>query len=97
MRGRLVFHDAEVETVEIDEEWLIYAISDSDLQSLLRAQLPAALTSLARGDAAPLIHAVGYWQLNPDPALAINVARRFATDCVELPMPWAPDAPLAGS
>jgi hypothetical protein len=80
--------------VRATEAMLYDAITESDVAPRLRAALPAAIASLADGDAAPLLHA-----LELDSAGGgtgdINEARLLATTCIESRLPWAPDSPLA--
>ncbi len=57
---------------------------------------PAAIASLADGDAAPFLHALeldtaGVGGGSGD----INEARLLATTCIESRLPWAPDSPVA--
>ena len=75
------------------EDVVYDALRSMDTQPVLRAELPAALASLAHGDTAPLLHASALW---PEEASlgGINYARMYATECVEEPLPWAPDSPV---
>ena len=62
----------------------------------LRAGLPAAIASLAAGDAAPLLHlARARAGERGDAGDDVNTARLLATSCIEGRLPWAPDSAVA--
>ena len=56
VRGPLVDRSGRVKTGAVRERDLYAALAASDLDPYLRAGLPAAIASLADGDAAPLLH-----------------------------------------
>ena len=56
VRGPLVDRSGRVKTTAVRERDLYAALAASDLDPYLRAGLPAAIASLADGDAAPLLH-----------------------------------------
>ena len=73
----------------------------SDFDPVLRADLPAVLASLARGDAAPFAHlflrASDLRRLPTPPRLGLqsdddgySVSRFLATACLEAQLPWSP-------
>ena len=69
-------------------------IAASDLEPPLRAGLPAAIASLADGDAAPLLHLVALRQAMTTSATSTSPG------CSPRPasrrrLPWAPDSPVA--
>jgi pimeloyl-ACP methyl ester carboxylesterase len=95
VRGTRVTRNGDVSTGEVNERRLFDALSTADVNLPLRVELPAAIESLARGDAAPLIHAYQLWVLyDKDAASPFNIARQAATLCIEGSLPWAPDSPL---
>jgi pimeloyl-ACP methyl ester carboxylesterase len=98
LKGPSVSDSGRVRTRSITEEDLYQALLTTDLSPLVRAYLPAAIASLAAGDAAPLLH---FEQLLSGVAGGgaeddgINVGRLLATTCIEGRLPWAPDSPVA--
>ncbi len=93
VRGPLVRSSGRVVTRSVDESFVLSQFVSSDAVPGLRAGLPAALASLARGDAAPLLHLAEI--ANPlEVAPDINDARFLATTCTEARLPWTPDSPL---
>src|SRR5262249_34412920 len=66
---------------------------------LVRADLPAALASLSRGDAAPLVHALVRTDplggLQGDLDDAVSQSRFLATACLEARLPWAPTSAVS--
>jgi pimeloyl-ACP methyl ester carboxylesterase len=92
VRGPLVGQDGQVRAEAVTEARLLQTLQGSDLQSILRAQLPAAFASLARGDAAPFIHAIFYFPPDSGITTESNTARLLATDCIEGELPWAPES-----
>ncbi len=108
VRGPLVTTSGRViGRVRVRETALLDALAAADLDPVLRSELPAAVASLAHGDAAPLIHSIvrvpsstsarfGFRRGGLQDDSGINSARFFATFCTESALPWAPDAPLAG-
>jgi pimeloyl-ACP methyl ester carboxylesterase len=95
VRGPLVSASGKVTTARVTEAGLYSAISSSDLSPTLRAGLPAAIASLADGDAAPLLHLSALEPSDDDAGEGINTARLFATSCIEGRLPWAPDSAVA--
>ncbi|MDA0179570.1 alpha/beta hydrolase [Solirubrobacter phytolaccae] len=96
LRGPLVSPSGRVTTARITQASLYSLIAASDTSPLLRAGLPAAIASLAAGDAAPLIHLVSV-TLGEDGGGGSGsaISRLLATSCVEARLPWAPDSPVA--
>lgn len=95
VRGPVVSRSGQVSTARVTEAGLYSALSQSDLSPSLRAGLPAALASLADGDAAPFLHLL---VLEPAGAIGgddVNTARLLATSCIEGRLPWAPDSAVA--
>ena len=88
----------EVDTATIGELQVYNAVQFAAVFTPLLADLPAALQSLARGDAAPLIALrnldVGGVAVDED-ELQFSPARYQATICLEGRLPWAPDSALA--
>jgi pimeloyl-ACP methyl ester carboxylesterase len=92
VRGPVVDRRGRVRTGTVRETDLYAALAGSDVDPYLRAALPAAIASLAEGDAAPFLHLPS----GLDALEGINLARFLATSCVEARLPWAPDSPVAG-
>lgn len=96
LRGPLVSASGRVTTARITQASLYNLITASDLVPLLRAGLPAAIASLAAGDAAPLIHLVSVTAGDGESGgPESSISRLLATSCVEARLPWAPDSPVA--
>jgi pimeloyl-ACP methyl ester carboxylesterase len=92
VRGPVVLPTGRAVTGRLTESRVLQLLVASDTAPELRAGLPAALASLAAGDAAPLLHLI---EVIPDPTFAeLNQARLLATVCTESRLPWAPDSPL---
>ncbi|MDQ3741316.1 MAG: alpha/beta hydrolase, partial [Actinomycetota bacterium] len=66
----------------------------SDLDPLLRAELPAALQAATQRDAGPLERLLRY--AGRDSSAGVNQARFLATSCIEGQLPWAPDSDPTG-
>ena len=94
VRGPLVDRSGRIRTASIRERDLYAALIASDLDPYLRAGLPAAVASLAEGDAAPLLHLAAVLPSGGGTD-TINTARLLATSCIEARLPWAPDSPIA--
>ena len=92
VRGPYVNRTGRIGTVRLTESLVLELLVASDVVPGLRAGLPAALASLARGDAAPLLHlsAIAPAQSGSE----INAARLLATVCTEARLPWAPDSAI---
>jgi pimeloyl-ACP methyl ester carboxylesterase len=95
IRGPLVSRTGRVRTVRVPESDLYSALTASDLSPTLRQGLPAAIASLAAGDAAPLLHLSALLDSSATDTGDINTARLLATSCIESRLPWAPDSPVA--
>jgi pimeloyl-ACP methyl ester carboxylesterase len=95
VRGPLVDRSGRVEAGTVRERDLYAILAASDLDPYLRAGLPAAIASLAEGDAAPLLHLTAVVPSDESEEDAINAARLLATSCIEGRLPWAPESPLA--
>lgn len=95
LRGPLVTPNGRVRTASVSQVSLYNLIAASDLSPLLRAGLPAAIASLAAGDAAPLIHLVQVTVGDEGSSGGSAISRLLATSCVEARLPWAPDSPIA--
>jgi pimeloyl-ACP methyl ester carboxylesterase len=95
VRGPLVNRSGRVRTESIREGDLYSALVASDLHPYLRAGLPAAIASLAEGDAAPLLHLASVVGADDGDTDSINTARLLATSCIEGRLPWAPDSAVA--
>jgi hypothetical protein len=79
--------------VRVTERELYQALAASDRDPGLRAGLPAAIASLAAGDATPLVH---LFAVAPgEPGVAISGSRFRATTCLEARLPWEPESPVA--
>jgi pimeloyl-ACP methyl ester carboxylesterase len=87
-----------VKDVRVGEDSLYGAMLTGDASPLLRVFLPAAVASLAKGDAAPLLHLESLLSDGGGTSEdeGINPARLLATTCIESRLPWTPDSPLAG-
>ena len=96
LRGPLVDAAGRVKREKVTQSALYSLISASDLLPALRAGLPAAIASLAEGDAAPLLHlAAVVAPTTGGGSSDVNSARLLATTCMESRLPWAPDSPVA--
>ena len=96
VRGPLVSSTGGVRTVRVEESDLYSVLAASDLSPSLRAGLPAAVASLAEGDAAPLLHlteVLSSGESGDGPE--VNTARLLATTCIEARLPWSPDSAVA--
>jgi pimeloyl-ACP methyl ester carboxylesterase len=93
--GPQVSKTGRVTTARVSEPDLYATLSASDLSPSLRAGLPAAIASLAAGDAAPLIHLNALQPAGQDDVDDINTARLLATSCIESRLPWSPDSAVA--
>jgi pimeloyl-ACP methyl ester carboxylesterase len=96
IRGPVVSKTGRVRTVRVSEADLYSALSASDLSPSLQAGLPAAIASLADGDAAPLIHLGALQPSGEGDVDDVNTARLLATSCIEGRLPWAPESAVAG-
>lgn len=92
------------EETRIKEDFVLNALLLGDADAGLRADLPAALVSLSRGDTAPATHLlerliVAYAQApdeddeddedEPTEDLSSGTSRYLATACLEAALPWA--------
>lgn len=91
VRGPLVDPSGRVHRRAATESHVLQALAASDTSPGLRAGLPAALASLAKGDAAPLLHLT---EVAATRDADLNPARLLATLCAESRLPWAPDSPI---
>jgi pimeloyl-ACP methyl ester carboxylesterase len=94
VRGPFVNSAGRVRNLDVTESLVLSLFAESDVNPALRAGLPAALASLAAGDAAPVLHLAEVTSELGNRA-DINGARLLATVCTEGRLPWAPDSPLA--
>jgi pimeloyl-ACP methyl ester carboxylesterase len=102
--GPVVAPNGRHRTVLVSQRLLYALLGTSDLSPALRSGLPAALKSLSRGDAAPLLHlatlpsraGADLTLPRTDASGDVNVARFLATSCIEGRLPWDPAAPVAG-
>jgi len=95
LRTPVVSGSGKVSTIHLTVQELYEALRLSDSDLITRLSLPAALTSLAKGDGAPLAHlfaGLGSGSGEDD----INEGTFLATSCIEGALPWAPDSPTAG-
>ena len=92
--GPYVNSSGRVRDLEPTEYLVLSLLAESDANPALRAGLPAALASLAAGDAAPIIHLTAVTSELANRA-DINYGRLLATVCTEGRLPWSPDSPLA--
>ena len=99
LKGPSVSKAGRVRTETLGEDSVYGAMLAGDESPLIRAFLPAAVESVAKGDAAPLLH-LGAVLSSAGPIdeedVGINAARLLATSCIESKLPWAPDSPVAG-
>lgn len=89
--------DGRPRAVRVTEDVLVAIAVTLDFDPIARADLPAALASLRRGDAAPVLHLL---QRSTDFGIRAGVqadedspftwSRFLATACVEGRLPWAP-------
>ena len=93
VRGPLVRPSGRVDGLAVTESIVLALLVASDTSAGLRAGLPAALASLAEGDAAPLLHLTQVIRSGgPDD---IDEARLLATLCTETRLPWTPESAIA--
>ncbi|MBE2319750.1 alpha/beta hydrolase [Solirubrobacter sp. CPCC 204708] len=96
LRGPRVTRSGRVRTARVSQVALYNLIALSDTNPLLRAGLPAAIASLADGDAAPLIHLVEVTAGDGSSSSSgTAISRLLATSCMEARLPWAPDSAVA--
>ena len=99
LKGPSVSKAGRVSTETLGEDSVYGAMLAGDESPLIRAFLPAAVESVAKGDAAPLLH-LGAVLSSAGPIdeedVGINAARLLATSCIESKLPWAPDSPVEG-
>jgi hypothetical protein len=95
-RGRRV----TVETVGLREPRVYNTLQFASNPGPVRAALPAALQSLARGDAAPFLQLgeLDVDRARPDDPqdeddLPFSMSRYYSTMCLEARLPWPPDSP----
>ncbi len=93
--GKLVRLSGGARTLKVSESDLYEVLSASDVDPRLRVGLPAAIASLAAGDAAPLLHLGALSGASGGGSGGVNTARLLATACIEGRLPWAPDSPVA--
>jgi pimeloyl-ACP methyl ester carboxylesterase len=79
----------------VSEDILFLVLRTSDFDPVLRADLPAVLASLARGDAAPFAHL--FLRLTDSDEFGLqeddddySQSRFLATTCLEAQLPWSP-------
>ena len=99
LKGPAVSETGRVKTGKVGEEALYGTMLEGDASPLVRLFLPAAVASLAKGDAAPMLHLLGLLASGGGAGGqddGINAARLLATTCIESRLPWAPDAAVAG-
>jgi len=94
LTGRVVLPDGRRRTARVGAADLYALIGVSDVDPLVRAELPAATEAAARGDAAPLLRllATPASTLGAQITRTINEVRYAATTCTEGRLPWAPDS-----
>ncbi len=92
---------ATVDMINIGELRVYNAVQFASALGPIRSALPAALQSLARGDAAPLIHLsnLDLDRARPDDLpdeidLPFSASRFHATMCLEAALPWRTDSAL---
>jgi pimeloyl-ACP methyl ester carboxylesterase len=99
LKGPFVTKNGRVKTESLGESTLYGALLTGDESPLIRVFLPAAVESVAKGDAAPLLHLESLLTSGgpiDEEDSGINTARLLATSCIESKLPWAPDSPVAG-
>jgi pimeloyl-ACP methyl ester carboxylesterase len=100
LKGPFVLKSGRAKTEQLSESTLYGALLSGDESPLIRVFLPAAVQSVAKGDAAPLLHLeallAGGGAIDEEEDTGINSARLLATSCIESKLPWAPDSPVAG-
>ncbi|MDA0184749.1 alpha/beta hydrolase [Solirubrobacter phytolaccae] len=89
-----------VRTATVEESDVLETLLLGDADQTLRADMPAAVASLARGDGAPLVHVVDRLyksvaaQVVDEPTSeeepGFSVSRYLATACLESTLPWSP-------
>ena len=100
LRGRAVLPSGRTQAARVTVDDVYNLILSSDVDPILRSELPAAIASGVLGDPAPLLRLLvastrAAEQEQEDPG-AVNPARFLATSCVEGNLPWAPDSPIEG-
>jgi len=96
LTGRVVLRSGRTERARLTAADLYLLVRASDLDDVLRTELPAAIDAGVRGDAAPLLRLAAALATGDEepPQLeeAENDVRLLATDCVEGRLPWAPES-----
>jgi pimeloyl-ACP methyl ester carboxylesterase len=99
LKGPFVLKSGRAKTEQLSEATLYGALLTGDESPLIRVFLPAAVQSVAKGDAAPLLHLEALLAAGgeiDEEDTGINSARLLATSCIESKLPWAPDSPVEG-
>ena len=88
LRGRLVDARGRHRRAALSNRLLHALVSASDVDPLLRGQLPAGIASALKGDPAPLLRIAAGASSDSDSQFSIPVTA--ATLCSESPLPWDP-------
>ncbi|MDA0161847.1 alpha/beta hydrolase [Solirubrobacter ginsenosidimutans] len=93
------------EKIRVGEGEVFLVLRGSDFDPVMRADLPAALASLAHGDAAPFVHLFGRGSADGFRALrrfslqsddgGYSTSRFLATACLEARLPWSPSSAIS--
>jgi pimeloyl-ACP methyl ester carboxylesterase len=89
LRGEVALPDGRRRVAAIGQSDLYRLILSSDVDPLIRSELPSAMQAAARGDAAPLLRML----VRPSGgggSSDVNDVRFLATECTEGRLPWAP-------
>ncbi len=99
LRGRAVLPTGRTRAARVTVDDVYALVASSDVDPILRSELPAAIASGAIGDPAPLLRLLVALEASFEAEQeidAVNPARFLATSCVEGQLPWAPESPVAG-
>jgi len=97
LRGRAVLPTGRTRSARVTLDALYDLVVLSDLDPLLRLQLPGAVASGVLGDPQPLLRLLTTASQSSEGVEdTVNQARLLATSCLEGRLPWRPDSPVAG-
>ena len=91
LRGRAVLPSGTRRGARFGLSDLYALVTASDIDPLVRTEIPAALDAATRGDAAPLLR-MALRSSGSGGASDVNQLRFLATACTEGRLPWAPDS-----
>lgn len=97
LRGTAIDSRGRPARIRLTVEDLFGLVASSDVDPVVRPQIPSAVRSALRGDEAPLLRAaargLGGSQGSQDEEEPVSQALFAATTCAESPLPWNPGEP----